>query len=671
MKKWTVYSIVLACAVIGSAQTGKTTSVVLDSFTTGQVSSRLEARQAYAPYKAACRTMENFLISPLGPIQRRPGTRYVATVKTGTPRVISFEYSTDDVYIIELGDEYMRFYRDGGQILTAGGSTYEIATGFNSSELSSVRYAQSDNWMYMVDGNDVPQVLTRTAHNAWTISDIDQEGGPFLNENEDTTSTIEPNATTGTISLTATGGIFDSDHEGALWQLNHLIDANSLGGRFWVSGDSNSTDIRVMDGQTFTVTTGGDWWGTFGIERSYDEGSNWLSVKTFAQRGNGNILYNGIENEDRGDPLYRVTMRDMMVTGHMVRHGEGECDYTFATDSFDRLGIVEITLVADANSATATVIETLGSTDATFKWSEGMWSDFRGWPKTVAFHQQRAIYGGSESYPNAIWFSGTGADFYDDFSTGTLDSDAFWVMIQGQNPVRWLHSEDYLLIGTSGSVGRYGKQGLAITPSTPGYVRQSDFGSAQVEAIAAGGRTIYVERNQRKVRELTYTFADDKYTTPELTMLAEGITDPCVVEIAFQSQPQPVIWCLLGNGDIATLTYYRGQAVVAWSNQATNGDFKSVAIAPGSGTTPSGDRWTEDSVWAVAERTIDGTDTTFIENFMPIIWGSDVNDCWFLDCALSTNDDLAAAASTFTGLGHLAGEDVTMYADARISELHQ
>jgi hypothetical protein len=664
MKKWFTIA-VIACTAAASANysTSKKAAVILDNFNTGQVSPKLEARQDYPKYDSSMRTLENFIINPLGPVQRRPGTRYVATVKTGTPRIIPFEYSTDDVYAIEMGDEYMRFYRNGAQILAGGGGTYEIVSPFDSSELSSVRYAQSGNLMYLVDGNDVPQILTRTAHNAWTIGNIAQEGGPFLNENETETSTIAASAVTGTgVTLTATSGPFDSDHVGALWQISHIVEANDIDGRFWTSGDSNSATISVMEDQTYTVTTGGDWYGTFNIERSYDAGSTWQNVKSFAARGNTNVLYNGVEAYD--DALYRVTMRDQLVTGHMVRHGEGECDYTLATDSFTRNGIVSITAVADANSATATVITDLASTDATWRWSEGMWSGYRGWPKTVAFHQQRAVYGGSDSYPTVLWWSQTGSDGYDDFLTGTLDTDAFWVDLTGMNPIRWILSGDYLLIGTSGSVGRYGKQGMPITPTTPGWVEQSDHGSAEIQAVVAGDTVLYVERNARKIREFGYNLQYDRYTTPDLTVLSEEITDPNVLELAFQTQPYPILWCLLGDGDIAALCYYRGEAVVGWSQQNTDGDFKSVATMPGSGTTPAGDTWTEDEVWTVATRDVNGTDYTFIEQFTPVEWGSDSNDCWFLDSALSTSGDLGGGSSVFTGLSHLAGETVTVYADA-------
>jgi len=326
-------------------------------------------------------------------------------------------------------------------------------------------------------------------------------------------------------------------------------------------------------------------------------------------------------------------------------------------------GIVEITSVTDAKNAVCTVLTDfpLGSTDATWRWAEGSWSDYRGWPKTIAFHQQRAVYGGSDSYPAALWFSALGADYYDDFTAGALDTDAFWYHIPGQNPIQWLISSDYLLIGTSSSVGKYGKQGQAITPSTPSYQEQSEHGAADIQAVTAGDIVIYAERGARKVREFGYALQYDKYTTPDLTILSEEITDPCVIEMTFQARPQPTLWCVLSDGEIATLSYHREQLVAGWSRQSTDGDFKSLIATPGSGTTPAGETWLEDCLWAVAERTVDGSDNTYIEQITPVEWG-DPNYCFFVDSGAGLTVD-GSDANFYDGLEHLIGETVGVYAD--------
>ncbi len=890
--------LLLFCFLCSSvyAQTSQTTSVVLDSFSTGQVSPKLEARQDFPKYNSACRTLENFLISPLGPVHRRPGTKYIATAKTGTPRLLKFEYSTDDVYALETGDNYMRVYRDGGQILEPGGYAawvtttaytvgtlvsnggsyyrcliahtsgtfatdlaavkwvvttatdlaYEIVTPFDSSEIWDIRYAQSDNWMYLVDGNDPPQLLTRTGHAAWTINEIDFEKGPFLPENENTSLTITPSGdgsysgndyyltadtggkifygaawlaqtftaassytasgarlklyrlgspgtitvslrataggvptgadvvsgttsgdtlttdsggewrtitfsatsaltsatvyalvvratgasypgsavywrldstsptytggsyihssdsgsnwtayTTGDfmfgvtvsgtpsseVTLTASGDIFDSEHVGALWRLTHPVSAVAVAGTFTTAGiksptgtnssgsataSQTSSTLAVAKNQDFTALTTGFWIGTLVIEKSYDAGVTYRTIYSFIGTGQNNLDYRGTETVD--DALYRLKLTDHWGPWFHRDEYYLSFNYTLASVAYQRQGIVKITAYSDANSVTASVLYELGGTSATFEWAEGSWSDYRGWPKTVVFHQQRAIYGGSESYPTQLWFSAIGMEDYNDLSAGALDDDGFSVALQGQNPIRWLLSGDYLLIGTSGSVGKYGMQGKAITPTGPSYLEQSQFGSAEIQALNVADTVMYVERGARKVREFAYALQNDRYTTPDLTLLSEEITDPCIVEITFQSRPQPILWCVLGDGQLATLFYQKDQAVAGWATQITDGNFASAIVTPGSGmtpdggTTPSGDTWREDEVWTVVERTVNSTDYTFIEQFTPVDWGSDPNYIWMVDCGLQ-GSDLSAVSNTWTGLTHLIGETVSVYAD--------
>lgn len=83
-----------------------------------------------------------------------------------------------------------------------------------------------------------------------------------------------------------------------------------------------------------------------------------------------------------------------------------------------------------------------------------------------------------------------------------------------------------------------------------------------------------------------------------------------------------------------TQTRRAGNNVVGWSKQSTRaGDFKSLIVLAGGGTTPAGDPWTENQIYAVVERTINGNESTLIEMFTPLDWGSDNDYCWFVDAA--------------------------------------
>jgi hypothetical protein len=201
----------------------------------------------HSKYSSACRTLENMLVLSQGPAVRRPGTKYIATVKTGSPVLLSFDYATDDTYIIEAGNLYMRFYRNGGQILD-GSDPYEIVTPFAEANLFDIQIAQYDNVMYLVDGTNPPQRLTRSGHTSWTIEDAPIETGPFQAENE-TATTITPtgyslaaDATAETFTITGSGDlstIFTDDKE-------FVVGGSTANDGTWTVSSTNAADPFII-----------------------------------------------------------------------------------------------------------------------------------------------------------------------------------------------------------------------------------------------------------------------------------------------------------------------------------------------------------------------------------------------------------------------------------------
>ena len=533
-------------------------------------------------------------------------------------------------------------------------AAYYIATEFDSKELASIQFAQADDKMYLVDGNDIPQVLTRTAHNEWTIADVDFTTGPFLPENVADIN-ITPTeiagggiATGASITLVAASGTVDANifesttgasHVGSIWAINQVGGNPAITGDFTANGTSVAT-AQFSGGYGFT--TSGTWVGTVTLQRSTNNGLSWrTALGPFIDTN----FDNPAETEEDG-AIYRVVMSS---------YTSGTCTYNITVTDDTNKGVVRITAVASGTSATATVLNTLVSTKATTIWREGYWSDYRGWPKTVAFHQQRLVFGGSDSYPQVVWFGKQDPDDYANFLEGTLATSSFTMALEGQNPIRWLLDQDYLLIGTSSTIGKWGEQGKSATPTSPNYQEQTTHGSAAIQAVSGGDAVLYIERGTRKVREFLYSFQVDKYQSPDLTILSPEITDSGIKEIAFQLRPSPILWCVLDDGEIATLTYQRDQAVVAWTKQITDGDFESICVIPGIDN--------EDEVWVIVNRTIDGSTVRYVEQFQPRVWGSDVNDAWFVDSGITYD---GTATDTFTGADHLEGETVSIYADRLI-----
>ncbi len=227
---------------------------ILNQFTSGELSPRLEGRVDLARYYSGAKELTNMLVHPHGGASSRFGTCFVAEVKDSTKpvRLIPFEFSTEQAYLLELGHEYIRFYKDCGQILDGGGSTpYEIASPWSSEDIFELKFAQTADIMYLVHKDYSPRVLSRTGHAAWSLDEIEFIDGPYLAEATD--AGITPSATSGTITLTASTSIFNEDHVGSLfrWKAN-----NSSWYWFKITSYSSGTSVQAeVKGDNLPNTT--------------------------------------------------------------------------------------------------------------------------------------------------------------------------------------------------------------------------------------------------------------------------------------------------------------------------------------------------------------------------------------------------------------------------------
>ena len=170
-------------------------SVQLTNFTAGELSPRLDGRNDLSKYPSGCKTLENFIVYPHGSAARRSGTQFISEVKTSAnkTRLVPFEFSTTQTYILEFGHQYIRIYKDKGQV-QSGGSAVEIATPYLTAELFDIKFAQSADVMYIVHPNHAARKLSRTSHINWTLTEIDFTKGPMQDPNT-TTTTLNPGQT--------------------------------------------------------------------------------------------------------------------------------------------------------------------------------------------------------------------------------------------------------------------------------------------------------------------------------------------------------------------------------------------------------------------------------------------------------------------------------------------
>ena len=130
---------------------GAKTNSIFTNFTAGELTRRMDGRVDFAKYYNGCEILENMLVYRHGGAFRRPGTYYVAGVKTDSKKVRlkAFEFSVTQAYVLEFGDQYLRFYKDRGQI-ESGGVPYEIATPYLEADLFELKFVQSADTLYIV-----------------------------------------------------------------------------------------------------------------------------------------------------------------------------------------------------------------------------------------------------------------------------------------------------------------------------------------------------------------------------------------------------------------------------------------------------------------------------------------------------------------------------------------
>lgn len=187
------------------------------------------------------------------------------------------------------------------------------------------------------------------------------------------------------------------------------------------------------------------------------------------------------------------------------------------------------------------------------------------WPGAATFHQQRLWFGGAPKNPQKLWGSVVG-DF-ENFTTGTEDADSMNISLVSErvNAIRWLLSQKALLGGTSGGEWVIRANGdAAVTGANIQAARNSNYGTAAVRPLLIGASGVHVSADGRRLRDLSFSVVDDSYLSQDISLLAEHLTRPGIVEIADCQNPDGIIWCVLADGGLAGCTYLRAQEVIAW-----------------------------------------------------------------------------------------------------------
>jgi hypothetical protein len=616
-------------------------STALTNFTGGQLSDRMEGRTDFQKYFSGCKTLENFIVQPHGSVTRRPGTTFAAEVKTSSlkTRLIPFEFSTEQSYALEFGNNYIRFYKDNGAVLEAN-KTITGITQANPGVVTSATHGFANGDTVVITGvvgmtqvNGKRFKVASVATNTFQLQDIDGNNVNTTSYTAYTSGGIANRVYTLTTTY-LTADLFNIKYAQSadVMYLCHpdysVKKLSRTGHTSWTITEVDFTDGPYLDDNITTTT--------FGMS-SHTVGTGRTLTASAITGINNNT---GFQSTDVGRLF---TFRD---------------------------GYGEITAITSTTVVTATVLKDMGSSSTTTAWALGAFSDTTGHPSCVTFYEQRLVFAGTSDQPQTLFFSRSG-DYENMHENrgGTVAADDAMIYTIASNQVNVIQSlkaTRTLIILTSGGEFTLNSDstGTAVSPTNINIKKQSNYGASNIDALSVGNATLFVQRAKRKLRELAYNFDTDGYVAPDMTILAEDVTLSGLDELTYQQEPHSIIWGIRGDGILVGLTYQRSEQVVAWHQHKLGGSFgatthgivESVISISGN----SYNRTDEDQLWVIVKRTINGVTRRYVEYFTPFQFDSSLTQFQFVDSGLSYS---GSATSTLTGLDHLEAQSVTVIAN--------
>ncbi len=678
---------------------------IQDVFTRGEISPRLHARASLDFYRAALAKCENFVTLPHGGIRARGGSYFVGEVKNSAKktRAIPFIFSSEQAYCLEFGDLYIRVYAYGARV-----GTVELVSPYLEADLFDLAYVQSADQMWITHKNYPPKVLTRTAHTTWALTDFEFLDGPYDDIN--TTNTTLTPADTGhltpdmTSNTTPSGTASDGGGSANAWAIfdrdktqNILISGGGDGFvRFRTAGGAQ----RVVDAYWVTAanqaTRAFDYATAWEIQGSND-GTNWVTLDTRtgeAGWGNGETRFYEFTNANAyeyhqfvfsgggGDDANNTYLAE--IAFHIAASNQTPFDLTassvvginggagFQTTDVGRavrlLGADGLWRWAKITSRTSTTVvkiilygHALPNTNPITRWRLGTFVPGK-YVESGSLYEERLAF----SRRFSVYASATG-DF-DNFALGEKDDDALEFIQAGggqANDIVWIADSDgALLIGTSGGIRALSGSGIdeALTPSSFKNRRSRTFGCARIRPVDAGQSFLYVTRSRKSIAELTQTSAS-KFTSDDIGQISEHIPKQGVIELAFQTDPDPMLWFPLKNGELGGYTHQPSQEVRGMHRHRFGGSFagsdwpivESAVVTPGQNGV--------DDIWLIVKRTIGGVTRRYIEIMTTPFEYGQLEDAFQVDCGMTYS---GAAVNVASGLGHLNGQLVDVLAGGKV-----
>lgn len=629
-------------------------SLLQASMNSGELSPLIFARSDVDKYRNGLSVCLNARVLVEGAWSRRAGEYYVAPTKlNGVARLVRFEFSITQAYILEMGDLYFRFYKDNGAILgtaltiTAATAANPVVITYTGTDPANGAAMELSGVVGMTQLNGRRVVVTNVNAGANTFEAYDDDG-----------TALDGSAFTAYVS----GGTASPVYE----IVSPYEEENLFSMRFAQSTDTLYPAHKAYKPRKITRSAHTAWTITTidfkdGPYQAVNTATTTLTLS--GTTGSVTVTASAVTGINNGSGFQTTDV------GRLIRWKDPAGNWTWLTiTAWTSTTVVTATISGpDASAGTATV-----------NWRLGAYSDTTGYPAAVCFFQDRLCYGGTTSEPQRVDLSSTGE--YENFAPSDADGTvtasnglSFTLNSSSMNVIRWMRDDEKgLMIGTVGGewVLRASSLGEAISATNVTANESTNHGSADVQPVKAGKAILFLQRSGRKLRELAYVFQDDGFKSPNMNRLASHITYGGVKQLAFEQEPFSTVWAARNDGILLGFTYERDDSVFGWHrhqfggysdvNRRDHAKCESVESIP----SMSGLR---DETWTIVQRYINGAVRRYVGYQRAAIEREDQHhDSFYVDAGLVLDNRINQTLTIGPGGDSAGAQEVAFIAGGAV-----
>lgn len=248
-------------------------------------------------------------------------------------------------------------------------------------------------------------------------------------------------------------------------------------------------------------------------------------------------------------------------------------------------GRVKVTSYVSATVVNGVTIIPFYTTDKITSWNyisgyEAVWSNARGWPRTVLFAQQRLWFGGSKGKPATVWASRLG-DYFNFKNAGNNENDSIDADLTTNDKIVNMIENRGIHIFTTGQEITVKEN--SYTPDDFTVTINSNNGSlGKVAPVCFEGVTGFIEKNGKSLLSYLYNDSVAAYETSNISLFSNLIEKPIDLDVEVNSSKDKgnFVYMVLKNGTMLVDCVSLAENIQSISKFITDGTISDVLATP-------------------------------------------------------------------------------------------